>query len=521
MGFKQWMQRTFAAQADSATSFYENTITPIAIIVKTEDELTKYVNKYELYDAMWDGDPDLAGALDDLSALVVGYYNGLYLDLGADKKASKDEKSLVERIEKLEEDFDFRDFIHAVVHGQFRYGDMFVAKGAVLTADNGETRRVPSPKFLPRAYCSIVENRTAVPLYDEKNFVQKANWLAVNRYTWSKGQFQMGPKPNWYRLQPMKKALTDVIVLPDVMHFSLMKNGILEKDQYNIWNMNCISKSPLKPLEALVKYKRHAMVMDMMWREGNVPFIHFQVNLEAYDPTRWPGATQELKIKAAEAAAKKKLEEFRDSIKGRQRDQGLITPSTTIAGHVEPKTRTYASPNEQVNQQNMSMNNRLGALARVRTKEGGSYAADLLLSSVTEPRLRIMAFKILRIVESYVREFLSKEILNNDLLRKIKIRKNLILPHERLDRASEALQMSQAEGVFLADDCRGVKGLLPLTKEQRKQVEAEMKVKAKYKQAPMQKSDKSAGDVAGDKKKGGPNADKVPKTPHSTRSDKK
>jgi len=516
MGLIGGIKRRITTQK-SSTEFWENTITPIGILVQTEKSLTAFENKYELYDAMVDVDPELAGNLDDLSALIVTYYNGIFLDLGEDREASTDEEAVNERIKLLEEDFDFRTFIHAIVHGALRYGDMVLIKGTTTVVEGEKSRRVPAPLFMPRPYWCFRET-AKVDYYNRTDFIQKANWLAVNPYTWVATSFIPNAQVKWYRNRSMKKR-TGEIVPPQTIHFSLMKDGILEKDQYGILNMNCISKSPLKPLESLIKYKRHAIIMDMAWREANVPFIHYAVNLDAYDPTRFPGATQELKIAAAEKKAKAKLEEFRDAIVGKARDQGIITPSTTTIAHVEPKTRHYASPNEQLNQTNISISARMGALQRVRTKEGGSYAADLLLSSITEPRLRIIGFKFFKTIEAYIREFLAKEF-NPNIVRKVKIRKNLILPHERLDRAKEAMHMSQTPGTFLRKERRDVKGYLPLSKKEEKQLYKEME-KEKTIANPFQDSDKSAGDVRGDAKRETSGEPKPPMTPHSDETTKK
>jgi len=520
MGLKSFLKEKVTTQATGANEFWTTSVPPIAVLAQSEEPTTALENQYELYDALVDKDPELAGTLDDMSALVVTYYKGLYLDLGEDKAESDPEKKLIERLEQLEQDYDFRDYLEAVVHGAFKHGDTLTTKTVKTVAKNGDARRIPDPMFLPRPYTSFAKRRNIE--YAQDTFLQRPKWVAVNRYQFTGQIFLGNTQVNWYRYVPMVRKKDKVVVPSQILHYSIREKGTLEVDQYKNLNMNIISKSPLKPLELSVQWKRQAILMDMLWRESNVPFLHHKVDLSAYDPTRMPGATQEAKIAKSKELARVDLVDYRDNQKNRTSDQGLVTSNTTEIAYVEPRTQSYADPNPSLGQINNSINSRLGALQRVKDKSGGgSYAADLLMSSITEPRLRVIAFKFLKILENYIREFLMVEDFDKKLLNKIKIRTNLILPHERLDRSREGLFMQQSQA-FLKDEIRDVQGHLPLSKKEREQLKKELE---EARPDPMgfgnKPSDKSAGDVAGDSKRGGPAGRKEEKTPHTDRSGNK
>lgn len=526
MGLRSWIIEKATTQATGANEFWSTSVPPVAVLAQSEEPTTSLTNKYELYDALTDKDPELAGTLDDMAALVVTYYKGIYLDLGEDKAESDKETKLIERIEALEEDYDFRDYLEAVVHGAIKYGDMLTTKTVLTVARNGEARRVPDPVFLPRPYLSFSKKRTVE--WAQETFLQRPKWVAVNRYQLSGQIFIGNEQVKWYRYVPMKRKKDKVIVPSQILHYSIREKGTLEFDQFNNLNMNVISKSPLKPLELSLQWKRQAILMDMLWRESNVPFLHHKVDLSAYDPTRMPGATQEAKIATSKRLAQADLEDYQEGQANRASDQGLVTSNTTEILYVEPRTQSYSDPNPSLGQINNSINSRLGALQRVKDKSGGgSYAADLLMSSITEPRLRVIAFKFLKILENYIREFLMVEGFEKKILNKVKIRTNLILPHERLDRAREGLFMDQSRS-FLRDEIRDVQGHLPLSKKERVMLLKEQKELSEAIARPDPfgtgqpgKSDKSPGDTVGDSKRGGSSGRDEKRTPHTDRSGNK
>ena len=526
MGLRNFIRNAVTTQTQGANEFWTTSVPPIAVLAQSEEPTTSLTNKYELYDALVDKDPELAGTLDDMSALVVTYYKGIYLDLGEDKAESTEETELIKRIKQLEQDYDFRDYLEAVVHGAIKYGDMLTTKAVKTALKNGEARRVPDPVFLPRPYLSFSKKRTTE--WMQQTFLQRPKWIGVNRYQLSGQIFIGNERVKWYRYVPMKRTKDKVIVPAQVLHYSVRNHGILEFDQYNNLNMNVISKSPLKALELSVQWKRQAILMDMLWRESNVPFLHHKVDLSAYDPTRMPGATQEAKIAKSKDLARADLVDYQEGQANRASDQGLVTASTTEIQYVEPRTQSYADPNPSLGQINNSINSRLGALQRVKDKSGGgSYAADLLMSSITEPRLRVLAFKFLKILENYIREFLMVETqFKKELLSKVKIRTNLILPHERLDRAREGLFMDQSKA-FLKDEIRDVQGHLPLSKKEREQLKKEFD-DFQAQNDPFggggfgNESDKSPKDTVGDGKRSTqPGARDEKRTPHTDRSGNK
>jgi hypothetical protein len=515
MGLKSWLVEKATTQATGANEFWQTSVPPIAVLAQTEEPTTNLENQYELYEALVDKDPELAGTLDDMAALVVTYYKGLYLDIGEDKSESDPEKKLSDRIEQLEEDFDFMEYLEAVVHGALKHGDTLTTKNVKTVLANGEARRIPDPVFLPRQYTSFARKRNIQ--YAQDTFVQRPRWVGVNRYAMSGIIFVGNDQVQWYRYVPMRRSKDKMIVPSQILHYSLRKDGTLERDQYRNLNLNVISKSPLKSLELTVQWKRQSILMDMMWRSSNVPFLHHKVDLNAYDPTRMPGATQEEKIATSKRLATADLQDYTAGQASRASDQGLVTANTTEIQYIEPRTQSYADPNPSIGQINNSINSRMGSLQRVKDKSGGgSFAADLLMSSITEPRLRVIAFKFIKILENYVREFLAVEKFDKELLRKVKIRMNLILPHERLDRAREGLFMQQSNS-FLKDEIREVEGHLPLSKKERELLKKEFD-DFQARQNPFGDSDKSAGDTVGDSKRGGSSAEDETRTPHTERS---
>ena len=164
MGLRNFIRNAVTTQTQGANEFWTTSVPPIAVLAQSEEPTTSLTNKYELYDALVDKDPELAGTLDDMSALVVTYYKGIYLDLGEDKAESTEETELIKRIKQLEQDYDFRDYLEAVVHGAIKYGDMLTTKAVKTALKNGEARRVPDPVFLPRPYLSFSKKRRTMKL---------------------------------------------------------------------------------------------------------------------------------------------------------------------------------------------------------------------------------------------------------------------------------------------------------------------------------------------------------------------
>ena len=264
-------------------------------------EKLKTGNRYEVYDAMTDIDPDLDGDIESFSILCGRYYDGICFDTG---------EGIVQDPEKMPEKFsDHTDTLkEAIRFASSDYGldfrELFKGIGARLRTDGdilfkivyGPTGIVDLDP-LPMRYMTAVPHESFV---GDHSSVGKFILQHPEVYIYKEVD---GPP---YR-QTYKKE--------DVLHISLNKTASWVEDLFGRPTYGMWSKSPLQSLQTDLRWIVNTKLNDILVRHKMVPRLVHKLNLSMYTPDRYPDqATYADKVTAAQEDAKAVADAYREEL---------------------------------------------------------------------------------------------------------------------------------------------------------------------------------------------------------------
>jgi hypothetical protein len=201
-----------------------------------------------------------------------------------------------------------------------------------------------------------------------------------------------------------------------------------------------------------------------------LPREHHKIDLSAFDPRNYTGATWAERVEKAKADASKTLEDYAENIKQREADQGFVTDKNTEIEIVEPKSTSYATPNEILRQIEEAIARPFGIPASLMGKRGGGYTAEFLGSGFAVTRAEVITQKICNRLEELLRKHLLAEFgfkegsEGYDIVQRIFIRQKLILERDKSEIMRRIAIMY--EGPFTPSEIRAEVGYDPLTPEQ-------------------------------------------------------
>ena len=432
-----------------------------------DDVFQNGLNRYQIYDRMVKRDSSLNTAINKLAMLVERCYKGIVMHPG--EEMSEDEDRVLKLAQDEAKRLKFKRIFYAAARKMLIDGDVLIRKRKFM----GKTRL----DFLPmRKMTGLnkLSHLNLTSLNDDEIFSGP-----INHYIYAEGD--VGTQR--YRAQNVIQ-----------MGISSEAEEVKDTTERITWGM--WSHSPLESLRPEVYWKLASIVNDMIWRRLYLPREHHEIDLsDMLDLSKYEGDTIDVRRTNALAAVSNAIDAYIVTLKGQMPDQGYVTAkvgevSAVKITVIEPKSTTYVSPNELLNQ--LAGNIASAYFVRLTNESSASFAAEHIIASDTQVAAEFLAGiikdELLEVLKDAISGSLSvmmeeqseeevpepsSEETFLDHLDKLDIRLQLILPKdmENLVRMSAVLRSAK---VVLVDEIRTLYlGLDPLTTEQREQLDEE------------------------------------------------
>jgi len=353
-------------------------------------------------------------------------------DLFTDNEMDKAEIDCVNEGVKFCDDIDVKNVFYAAARSLIQYGD-YIEK--IESNSEGVIGMIP----MPIDKVSVIEERGQLGRIaeDERDFIMEKNYYVINEDD---------------------EERRKVYDKDDIMHISFnsrgqYKNDIHGRQTYGVW-----SKPPIYVLNTLVDWKNQSITADIKWKRKSVPREHWKLDVNSITPEGFEG-TKDEKIRKAQAATNKMLDDFRGVVDTPQPDQSVITTSSVECDVLEPKSTTYRDPNEIIRQINGFLGTPMGTPEAFLGGKIENFAGTTMSSLFSEMRMDVICNKIAKEVEKVVRKHVGMIYPNHieEVVPRLKIMVDSSLNQVMLERTRTAMMMVSI-GLFTKEEIRGVMG---------------------------------------------------------------
>lgn len=276
-------------------------------------------------------------------------------------------------------------------------------------------------------------------------------------------------KANWYALdeKAVSTQIADRVIRKDrILHVSFANRRSLVRDNFGRWTFNMWSMPPINSLIGIIEWKQQLIRNDIIWRNRALPREHHKLNLQEYDPSKYTGSHSE-KLTKSKNDAQKAIEDYAETNKHREADQGFVTGMGVDIGYIEPKSTTYADPMPIITQINDLLGGPTGTPAALMGGETAGFSALNQSASFLALRAEIYASTIQLKLEELMRRHIriTHPNISEDIVNRIHIKNRLILDRDRSE-LSKIVAILTGSKVFTPSEIRAIWGLDPMTMKQ-------------------------------------------------------
>jgi len=383
---------------------------------------------FELAEEFINTDPVVGGNADALALLVQKAYRGPRI-----RPLPTDDKTIAKKISEVREkadsilyDIDFKGILASAAINLFQDGDVII-------------RILPNLEFqfLPRKYV------TALPaqyIEEGDDGELHSKWSNISQKTNSTKTLQEGAIGTevlmWADYYVINEGTSHEEVIPksEIIHIKYNPQGRMVIDQkgrtcFNIWSV-----PPMRRLKKTMLWKANAMINDILWRGAMPPREHHQLDLSMFSPDMYEGDSPEERVEAARNAARKVISDYISWISHKEVDVGYVTDQSTTISVLEPRSQTYADPNDLLRQLDESVHATSGIPRGAMYGEGSkSYASELLVSNYAGLRAEFIGDRIARPFENWLKQYLKtnySKTLSTKIIDRLRLKFRLILPRD-------------------------------------------------------------------------------------------
>lgn len=257
----------------------------------------------------------------------------------------------------------------------------------------------------------------------------------------------------------------------EIIHVSLdprtnWKQDLVGRNTFGVW-----SDAPLKSVIYLLEWKHNLIRNDMIWRNKMMPREHHQLNMTAFAPENYPGATFSDRLSATKTAATTEMNLYSASIRGQQSDQGYVTSTDVKVAIVEPKTANYQNPNEMINQLDTKISGLTGTPEALSGGATAGFSSVEFSGTFVAIRSEEMAALIGKALDRLLWKHIKAAHPAFDILdiRRVHTKHRLILDRDLTERA-KIVSILAATNVFTPSEMRDIQGLEALTDVQQQEI---------------------------------------------------
>jgi len=281
------------------------------------------------------------------------------------------------------------------------------------------------------------------------------------------------PGPANYYVYNENQVAQKIYSKQNILHIALNNmaehvEDIIGRNTWGIW-----SHSALESLRPEVYWRLSSMVNDMTWRMLYLPREHHELDVtDMMDPSLYDGDTEDERRANMMTAVGSALTAYVTGLKNQMPDQGYVTPkvgdiSSVVITMIEPKSTTYTTPNELIDQLAMNINSAYNVKGTAQGRS--SFAAENIVSSDSQ----VAAMFIGMIIREGLLEYMRKLYKDSEHVEKLDIRLQLILPKDIEALVRQAAVLRAAEVTTINEIRVKYLGLDPLTREQRAEMKEE------------------------------------------------
>lgn len=431
-------------------------------------------NEFDQADLLLLRDERLRGNLELFAQMVGRAYQGIDItqkgDIENPRELSEEETALLETARDLDNRLDFRKLIKSYTRSLFKYGDVIEhieTDTAFLDEEFDEdveaADAVTALTPLPMNQMTIIDEAGRIENPEPERVITQANIYVVDE----ENQDQTEEDPVQY-----DKA--------EILHISLdnrsnWKEDLLGRPTFGIW-----SDPPIKSIIYLLEWKHNLIRNDMVWRNRMVPREHHKLNMTAFAPENYPGATFQARLSAAKLAATNEMNLYSNSIRTQEPDQGYVTSNDIEIMIVEPKTANYRDVNDQINQIDSKISTMTGTPEALSGGNNSSFSSVEFSGTFVSLRSEEMCNTIIRGLERVVWKHLKAVHPSTEIrdIKRIRLKSRLILDRDMTERA-KVVSILAGTNTLTPTELRDIFGLEALTDIQQEEILQFLEAQAK------------------------------------------
>ncbi len=415
-------------------------------------------NEFDQADLLLLRDERLRGNLELFAQMVGRAYQGIEISQKGDeenpRELSEEEIALLETARDLDNRLDFRNLIKSYTRSLFKYGDVIEhieTDTAFLDEEFDEdveaTDAVTALTPLPMNQITIIDEASRIENPEPEKVITQGNIYVIDE----ENADQTEEDPVQYPKE-------------EILHISLdnrsnWKEDLMGRPTFGIW-----SDAPIKSIIYLLEWKHNLIRNDMLWRNRMVPREHHKLNMTAFAPENYPGATFQARLQAAKIAATNEMNQYAAGIRTQQPDQGYVTSTDIEVAIVEPRTANYREVNTQLDQIDSKISTMTGTPEALSGGNNSSFSSVEFSGTFVSLRSEEMCNTIVRGLERVIWKHLKAVHPSSQIkdIKRVKMKTRLILDRDMTERA-KVVSILDGTNKFTPTELRGIFGFEALT----------------------------------------------------------
>jgi len=423
-------------------------------------------NEFDQADLLVLRDERLRSNLDLYAKMVGRSYQGIDIsqkgDLVNPRELDDNEQGMLQTAANLDNILHFKQLFESYTKALVKYGDVIEhieTDTAFLDEEFDEdveaTDAVTALTPLPMNQMTIIDEASRIDEPEPEKVITQANIYVVDE----ENTDQTEEDPVSYDKE-------------EIMHVSLdprhnWKEDLVGRNTFGIW-----SDAPLKSIIYLIEWKHNLIRNDMIWRNKMLPREHHKLNMAAFSPENYPGATFSVRLGAAKTAATLEMNKYALSIRTQQPDQGYVTSDDVEIIIIEAKTANYKQPNEMINQIDTKISSLTGTPEALSGGEQMGFSSIEFSGTFVSIRAEEMAETIARALDRVVWKHLvavhpSVKIAD---IKRVHIKTRLILDRDMSERAKVISVLGDTK-IFTPTELRELFGKEALTTKEQEEID--------------------------------------------------
>lgn len=436
---KKYFSRYFLEEQSTGAQKIAAVKTLTSDLVTKILELSDFSNMEDedIYEQLYIYESEIGGAIDRTSTMVGESFRGFTIRNAGDILEDT-ERKMIDEANNLSQDLQLRNYFEMFAEILEMKGNLYLYKRADLTL-----------QILPNKHVTLIDrlDRIQMSAYNIHDYIIDPQYLVL------------------FEGEPGQKIFDS----GEYIHIKYKDTPIFENDLRGRTTFGVYSACPLHRVILPVWWKRQTMIVDILWRQKNVPREHHKISADMFNYNTYAGTPNEKRTQAMADVATF-IENYARDIQSKTPDQGYITLDTTTIETLDSGSGTrYMQTNELITQ----INDQIWAAlnmpkSMIAGESNSSYASELIIANYASEKVMQIANKIKPIILENMRDRL-RLINPNYPVEKLDIK----IEHNMASTDMEKLRTMAIRGqlgIYTETELRDMDGKPPLREDQRKEL---------------------------------------------------